>query len=1117
MTTEPKNENEPGVKPPRRRSRRRRIGIWSAFSASVLAILVAVVALWGIGQTLTMPDWLRHRIEARLEQNLGGLQITFGDVEMVVNRGWRPRVRLRDVTLSEADGRPIVQLVDAQASLAMRPLLRGRIQPKSISLNGAFMTLRRDADGKLSLALGQQPVVVREPASVAELIEEWDSRLVSPPLSSLVSIEMESLTLRYDDLQVNRSWTLDGGQITLDRDDDDLRIASNFSLLSGGSSASALAMNYVSRIGEIEAELGISVSNIPAQDIASQSVALAPLDVLRAPISGALRASLAGDGTLGSLSATLQIGAGVVQPIDAIHPVPFDGGRSYFTYVPSEQVLIINEVSVSSAWVSGSAEGRAYLDLESGKFSNLIGQLTLTNLSLNPDGLYESPIEIPRTTADLRLQLAPFRVTLGDMLIMQNDSQLHLSGNLDAQADGWRIAVDGSMDQLTPERLKEIWPDRAAPKPRDWVNKNISGGLLQDIGFALRIKPDEQPNVYLDFSYADTEVKFLKTLPPIIGAHGQVTIEGDRFVATATAGQIIADEGGAVDVTGTSFIIPQMAVKPDTPAVVRVQGSGSVTSFMSLLNRPPLAVLKDTPLPVDMADGMARLSGTLALPMKEKVPFEDLEFHLKGVITDVQSTVLVPGQTVSAPVMEIVGDQDGIALSGAGKIGPVPVSVRWQQPIGKDVPKQSQLDGTIELSQRVIDTFGIGLPEGSVSGEGSGDFTMVFAAGSPPQLKLTSDLRGVGLSLPPLGWSKTASATGKLEIDGVVGDQTRIDRLVLQASGLSANGAITNRPGGGLDRALLSSVRLNDWLDASVELVGRGSAPPDIRILNGTLDMRKATFGSGSGTGGESSRMNVALDRLQVTDTISLTNFDGQFTTTGGVKGPFSGRVNGQTQVTGQVQPQSGRSAVRIQSGDAGGVVRSAGLLTMARGGNFDMSLSPGVRTGQFDGTLKITNTQVHDAPAIAALLNAISVVGLLDQMSGQGIQFSNVDARFRLSPSEVTVFESSATGPAMGLSMDGTYHVPSGTLRMQGVISPLYLVNQIGNLIARKGEGVIGFNYTLTGPAKNPRVGVNPLSGLAPGFLRNILRSAPPPVDEFAPKPTAKPRTMPDDANSGR
>jgi hypothetical protein len=1098
-------------------SRFRRFGFWSGAGLAFLLMLFGGLVLWGVGQTLTMPEWLRNRIETRIEQNLGGLQITFGDVELVVNRGWRPRVRLRDVTLIEADGSPVLQLSDAQASLAMRPLLRGQLQPKSISLSGAYITLERTVEGRLSLALGRGSSTVRETATVPELIEEWDRRLGQPPLSSLVWIEIEALTLRYDDLVQNRSWMLDGGQIDLSRDDENLRIASSFALLSGGALAGAIELNYASRIGETEAEIGIVVSDIPAQDIAAQSVALAWLDVLRAPISGALRASVDADGAIGPLSATLQIGAGVVQPNDATSPVPFEGARSYFTYAPDEQLLVFDEISVDSAWGTGLAEGQAYLDIEAGKFGSLVGQLSFTNLSLNPDELYEKPVNVPNASTDFRLELDPFRVTLGEALVTLPDSQIHLSGNLVAESDGWTLAVDGALDSLTPEKLKRLWPERAVSKPRKWVTENVSGGQLHNADLALRIRPGARPNVYLDFNFEGAEVRFLKTQPPIIGASGQITMAGGRFVVTATGGTVTGDEGGTVDVSGTSFIIPEMAVKPDTPAVVRIKASGAVTSFLSLLNRPPLSVLKGTPLPVDLADGHASLSGTLALPLRPKVPFEALEFHLDGLIEGVESRVLVPGQVVTARTMDITGDQGAISLSGNAKIGPVPVTARWRQPLGKDAPRASRLDGEIELSPRSVEIFGIGLPSNSVSGQGTGSFTLELARGRPPELNLTSDLRGVGLSLPPLGWAKPAPATGTLEISGIVGKQARIDRLILQAAGLSANGVVTTRSDGGLDRASFNSVRLGNWLDASVELVGRGSEPPDIRILDGSLDLRNATFGMGSSRGGQSGRMDIVLDRLQVTDAIALTSFSGQFDTNGGLKGPFQGRVNGQTAIAGEIRPQSGRSAVRIRSNDAGGVVRSAGLLTMARGGSLEMSLTPGVRAGQFDGRLEIANTRIHDAPAIAALLNAISVVGLLDEMSGQGILFSQVDARFRLGPSRVTVFESSATGPSMGLSMDGTFDVPTGNLRMQGVLSPFYILNQVGNLISRRGEGVFGFNYTLSGPAKNPRVSVNPLSGLAPGILRDIMRSAPPPVDEFAPSPVQKPRTRPDDANSGR
>jgi hypothetical protein len=76
---------------------------------------------------------------------------------------------------------------------------------------------------------------------------------------------------------------------------------------------------------------------------------------------------------------------------------------------------------------------------------------------------------------------------------------------------------------------------------------------------------------------------------------------------------------------------------------------------------------------------------------------------------------------------------------------------------------------------------------------------------------------------------------------------------------------------------------------------------------------------------------------------------------------------------------------------------------------------------------------------------------------------------------------------------MDGVYDLSRGILNMRGVISPIYLINAVGSILTRKGEGVIGFSYTLKGPAADPTVQVNPLSGLAPGILREIFRGAQP------------------------
>ena len=47
-----------------------------------------------------------------------------------------------------------------------------------------------------------------------------------------------------------------------------------------------------------------------------------------------------------------------------------------------------------------------------------------------------------------------------------------------------------------------------------------------------------------------------------------------------------------------------------------------------------------------------------------------------------------------------------------------------------------------------------------------------------------------------------------------------------------------------------------------------------------------------------------------------------------------------------------------------------------------------------------------------------------------------------------------------------------------------------IGNILTGgEGGGVIAVDYSLSGPLDEPKIQVNPLSALAPGILRNLLR----------------------------
>lgn len=1086
-------------RPKRRLLRVMTVGLLVCFLLG-LGGTVAVVSL--IGQRLNAPDWVRAEIENRIERNLGGAQIEFGGLQFVVNKGWRPRIGLRDVVLTDAQGAQVAELSDAEISLAMRPLFRGRIMPKRISVSGVLATLTRDQDGNVSLQLSDAAQPVGQGKDLTDMIESWDRVLLLPNFQALVDVDINNISLRYEDLGQNRGWTLDGGQILLQRDGHDVQLSSSFALLSGRAYASLFEANYSSGIGDVSAEFGVTVTDVAAEDIAAQNPAVAWLEVLRAPISGSMRGSVLPDGEFGAVSLTLQIGAGAVQPTQQSRPIRFDGARTYMTYLPGSQTLRFDEVWVDSEWISGTSEGHAFLSgVETGQLNQLVGQFKTNSLRINPDGLLPEPLETKQASFDFKLELSPFRFTLGEATITDVAGQIDLTGELTADQNGWHLALDGAMDQLNRNRLLQFWPEQAAPKPRIWVEENIWAGAFSDIDFALRLEPGDRPFVSVDWSFDDTTVQFNKFQPPITGASGEASILGDRLSVTATKGVITPDEGGDIDVTGTSFMIPDMSVKPFTYGIVRAQATASVTSVLSLLNRPPLSVLKDTPLPVDLADGTVSFAGNLSVPLRPKVPYNEIQFNLDGTITDVSSTILVPGFSVASGNLHLQADQSEVVISGPGDIAGLPANVSWRQPLGKAFEGQgSRVQGTVELSQRAIDTFNIGLPDGSVSGVGQADVSVDLKPGVSPVLTLTSDLRGVGLSIPPLGWSKPASTSGTLELTATLGKNVRVDKVRLRASGLDADGTVTTTTSGNLDRASFSHVRLGQWLDAQVDLIGRGGAEPTVQIVGGKIDLSQRPSGGGSGAGGSASGttpLDVTLSEVKITDSLRLTAFKGTFTSNNsGLAGTFTGRVNGQTAVNGRLVPQNGGSAIEVTSDDGGGVFRSAGIIEQAHGGPFTLKMIPQSGEGHYSGSLRVTNTRVKDASVIIGMLNAVSVVGLVDEMAGQGILFTEVDAKFDLSPDKLTLISSSAVGASIGLSMDGSVDLKTNRLGLRGVISPLYLINVLGSVLTRKGEGLIGFNFTLTGPAGAPHIQVNPLSGLAPGMFREIFRgqSAPDP-----------------------
>ena len=1105
QTPEPPASEPPPTKAASKR-KRNRTGLGARLFLVLLAVVLAFAALGLSGKPIGLPLWAVVEIEDRINRNLGRAlpegSVAIGAMEITVDADWVPRLRLQDIRLLKQGGQALLTLPDLRLSLDPEALLHGQLRARSLRLIGAKLTILRDRDGRFDLSLGagrMQPPIT----SFAQLFDAADAFFASPVAASLQRVEAEALSITLNDQRAGRVWEVGDGRLSLQNHPTELAAELGLSLVGGGAAPARAVFSIVSEKGTKSARVTAQVTGVAAQDIASQVAPLAWAGIVTAPISGRIATTLDEHG-ISALEANLEFGSGALQPRPQAQPIAFDRAQMALRYDPAAGRINLTDFSVQSPSLRVKATGYSYLTRADG--SAILGglatalpdafvtQLQFSQVMVDPEGLFQEPVSFSAGALDLRLRLEPFSIEIGQLTLAEDKRRLTAKGVVSADDKGWSAAVDLGLNEIAHDRLLALWPVTLLPNTRGWVGRNVMKGALFDVKAALRIKPGSEPRLHLGYSFADADVRFLTTLPPINAGYGYATIDGQTYTMVMSRGTVTPPQGGQIDMAGSVFAVPDVTAKP-AMAAITLSTDSSLTAALSLLDLPPFHFMTKAEQPVDLGEGRARITTKLQMPLQKKIALKDVDYDVSGTVSQFRSAVLVPKRVITADALRVTATPEGLTISGPGLIGAVPFDVTYAQSFHPDQKGRARIEGSVTLSQKTAEEFGLGLPSGMVSGAGQGEVEIDLIKGSPGSLRLVSDLNRIGLAIPELGWTKPAAARGRLEARVRLGQPPKVESLTLNAAGLNASGSVSMRASGGLDVARFDRVKLNDWLDAPVEIQGRGAGRAvGLAVLGGTVDLRRMpSSGTSKATGKTGSPLELRLDRLRVSESISFTGFRGDFSLAGGVNGSFTSAINGMGAVKGTVVPSRNGSAIRLQSNDAGETLTAAKIFASARGGSLDVQLTPRATPGHYDGTARIRNVRVRNASVLTELLNAISVVGLLEQMTDSGLVFNEADGEFLLTPEAVEVRRGSAIGASLGVSMAGVYQSGSGRLSMQGVVSPIYLLNGIGALFTRRGEGVFGFNYTLRGTADDPQIDVNPLSILTPGMFREIFRSGPP------------------------
>ena len=138
------------------------------FAAAGLGILA-----WRLSEGPLELGWLTQRLTAAANAE-GGVQISLGGAALAwegFRRGGEPPldIRLTALTVRDAGGRTIATVPSAAVLLSVTGLLRGRIEPRSIEVDGARLHVLRAADGRIGFDLsgGAQPQAETAPPAPA--------------------------------------------------------------------------------------------------------------------------------------------------------------------------------------------------------------------------------------------------------------------------------------------------------------------------------------------------------------------------------------------------------------------------------------------------------------------------------------------------------------------------------------------------------------------------------------------------------------------------------------------------------------------------------------------------------------------------------------------------------------------------------------------------------------------------------------------------------------------------------------------------------------------------------------------------------------------------------------
>lgn len=1044
-----------------------------AATVSGFAILILVLA-WRLSQDEPLRlESLTPYLEEALQPADGSYAVRIGGTRLTW-AGWERTFDLRadDVQVVDpSSSRAIASIPEISVTLSVRALLlHGTVAPTAIEVFRPRLTIQREFDGEFRVLQDDQQTAGSTDAPSAPILPQFFDRLAEAeekdqPTAFLDRVAIVDGTLHIVDRRSGITWTAPDADVTVSRTDDGLRGSLLMAIEQLGEPARlSAAIAYDETTGSVS--LKGTFTGVEAGPLAQIDPRLALLRGFVMTFNGSIVTSFSADGRLGDSHLELNGGAGTAMMLGQL-----------------DAPLIVKKAHFA------------------GTLNANDDRLTLEDATLTLDG------PVLKATGTL--------TAVQEGLMVQGRSGL----GPDMQLSLHMLATD-----IPVAPLSRYWPRNVGKNPREWVTENMTAGMVDKLeaDMVLNVPGADwtraEVDTFLGSMHAkDLTIHYLRPMPPIEAASGTATFTQKDFTVDFGGGTL-----QGLQITGGSLAITDLD-KPVQTIAVKGQVTGTLTDALALLDHPRLGYVSKLGIDVKSTKGNVKAELGFSFPAEKELKFDQVDLKASADLTGVAVGKAMLDQDFTEGDLKLTLDKNAMNLAGKGMFAATPIALEWQENFGggkfiRRIAAKGTADSALRRSLGFDYSDYLDGPVGT-------DLVYTVLPKKRAVLAAKLDLTPATMAVDLVNWRKAADAPGaaSFEMDLVDGRIAAIRDLAVAAGDLVADGNAEFAADTGktkrielsrldVGRSHLSNVSA-DFTPGYPDVVVGGGIFDAGPLLSGPADKEKKD---------EPDKPTPAFalraDRLstvyleegrELTDMSLQLRHDANWWDLIDIKAmvPNSGEL---TVHYGPVE--GGLHRLHVNSADAGAVLAAFGITQSLRNGQMiiNATAEDGAPNRPLKGVAEIKDFRVVDAPVLARLLSMATITGFVDLISGEGFQFDKFKAEFTKTEGRLDIDLAKAHGPSIGLTAAGHVDFDKNTLKIAGTVIPVNAVNSIlsdipiiGDIFI--GEGMFAVTYGAQGSLDEPEISVNPLSAIAPGFIKGMFDYStgdeePPPIQALPP-----------------